>query len=139
MAHVVGDQARGVHAKCNVAYVIEAKSLQHVLKIDDFVLIARGGEVRDEAVRDLGRDGFGDEVFERLGVEFVACDLALESPEMGVDVEDAVAEELGEDVVEARAFDVVLEVGVEEVLDIGGVGGADAMGEVEEGADSESG
>lgn len=78
-------------------------------------------------------------MFERLGVEFVACDLALESPEMGIGVEDAVAEELGEDFVEARAFDVVLEVGVEEVVDVGGVGGADAVGEIEEGADSESG
>lgn len=123
-----------------MAYVVEGKSLQHVLKIDDSVLaVAGGGEERNEAGRDLGSDGVGDEVFEGVGFELVACDLALESPERGVDVEDAVAEELGEDVVEARAFDVVLEVGVEEVIDVGGVGGADAMGEVEEGADLESG
>lgn len=78
-------------------------------------------------------------MFERFGVEFMAGNLALESPEMGIDFEDAIAEELGENVVETRAFDVVWEVGVEEVLDVGGVGRADSMGEVEEGASSEGG
>ena len=39
---------------------------------------------------------------------------------------------------EARAFDVVGEVGDEEVGDVEGIGSADAMGGVEEGIDLES-
>ncbi len=69
----------------------------------------------------------------------MACNLALESPESVIGVEDAISKEFFEDVVEARAFDVVWEVGVKEVLDVCGVGGADSMGEVKEGTDSESG
>lgn len=84
-------------------------------------------------------DGVGDEVFEGFGVEFMASDLPLSGPEIAVDVEDTVAEEVGEDGVEPGAFDVVLEVGAEEVVEVGGGGGAYAVGEVEEAVDLDGG
>ena len=57
---------------------------------------------------------------------------------MAVDAEDAVAKEFMEDIMVARAFDVVREVGEEEVLDVDGVGRANAVREVKEGVDLES-
>lgn len=79
----------------------------------------------------LGADDVGDEEAERAGGEFSAGDLALEGPEMGVDVEDTLPEEVREDGAEAVAFDVVGEVGAEKTVDDAGVGGADARGEGE--------
>ncbi|KAB1200005.1 hypothetical protein CJ030_MR0G008649 [Morella rubra] len=84
-------------------------------------------------------DGLRDEVFERFGLEFMTHNLALESPEMTVDVEDAIAKELREEVAEVRAFDVVREVGMEEVVNVGGIGGEDAMGEAKKVAKFDSG
>lgn len=69
----------------------------------------------------------------------MAGNLALGRPEVGVDVEDAKAEELVEDGAEPGALDVVGEVGAEEVVDDGGVGGADAVGEAEEAVDLDGG
>lgn len=77
-------------------------------------------------------------MFERLGVEFVAGDLALDSPEVAIDVKDSISKEFMEEVMEAGAFDVVGEVGDEEVVDVEWVSSADAMGGVEEGVDLES-
>lgn len=68
----------------------------------------------------------------------MACNLALKSPEMTIDIENTITKEFIEDAVEARAFDVVWEVQVEEVFEVCGVCGADSMGEVKEGTDSES-
>lgn len=62
-------------------------------------------------------------------------DLALKSPESIVGDEDAMAEEIWEDGVEALAFDVVGEVGAEEMVDDGGVGFADAVVEAERAGD----
>ncbi|KAH7841340.1 hypothetical protein Vadar_028577 [Vaccinium darrowii] len=61
--------------------------------------------------------------------------MGLDRPEVSVNVEDAMAEELVEDRAETGSLDVVGEVGAEEVVDNGGVGGADAVGEVEESVD----
>ena len=40
----------------------------------------------------------------------MACNLALKSPEMTIDIENTITKEFIEDAVEARAFDVVWEV-----------------------------
>lgn len=66
-------------------------------------------------------------------------ELTLQSPEMAIDTEYAVAEEVVEEIVEPRAFDVVGEIGDEEVVEVGGVSGANAAREVEEVVDLESG
>lgn len=65
-------------------------------------------------------------------------ELTLHSPEMAVGAEYAIAEEVVEEIVEPRAFDVVVEIGDEEVVEVGGVSGANAAREVEEGVDLES-
>ncbi|KAH0464309.1 hypothetical protein IEQ34_007095 [Dendrobium chrysotoxum] len=49
----------------------------------------------------------------------------LGEPEMAVGVEDAATEEIAKDVGERLAFGIVVEVGAEDVLDIGGIGGDD--------------
>lgn len=64
--------------------------------------------------------------------------LALDGPELPVNIEDPIAKELVEDIVKARAFDVVRGVGEEEVLNIKGIGCGNSMGEVEETVDLES-
>lgn len=111
------------------------------MKINDSVFIITSiGKTGYEGVRDLRSYHIGDEVFKRFGVEFVARDLTLGVPEVAVDAEDAVSEEFVEDIVVAGTFDVVGEVGDEEVLDVDGVRRANAVGgEVEEGVDLESG
>lgn len=58
---------------------------------------------------------------------------------MTINLEYTLAKEFIEDVVIAGAFDVVMEIGEKEVLYVGGVGSADAMGEVEERVDLKSG
>lgn len=68
----------------------------------------------------------------------MAGDLALDSPEVAIDIKDSISKEFMEDVMEARAFDVVGEVGGEEVVNVEGIGSADAVGGVEEGVDLES-
>jgi len=83
----------------------------------------------------MGLDRMRDELFEGIGIEFVASNLTLGRPEVSVDVEDAMAEEFMEDRAETGSLDVVGEVGAEEVVDDGGVGGADAVGEVEDSVD----
>lgn len=108
------------------------------MEIDDSAGFACRREEGEEASGELGLDRVGDEALKRLGVKFVAGDLALDGPEVAVDVEDSIAEELMEDVMKARTFDVIGEVGDEEVVDVEGVGSADAMGGVEEGVDLES-
>lgn len=109
------------------------------MQINHQALVAGDAQGRQEPFGDLRFDHVRYEVLEGLGAELVAGDLALESPGGSVGVEDAVAEELADDGGEAGAFDVVGEVGVEQVADIGGVGGGHAIGEVEEGVDLNSG
>lgn len=62
------------------------------------------------------------EFTKRLGVELVARNLSLELPRLAIDVEDAVAEKIEENAPGERALMVVREMGLEHVLDIGGVG-----------------
>lgn len=69
----------------------------------------------------------------------MAGDFPLKCPGITVDVEDALAEEIVKYVVETGAFNIVREVGEEEVADVGGIDGADDVGEVEEGVNLESG
>lgn len=102
------------------------------------VVFTGGSKERDETSGEFGLDSVCDEVFERLGVEFMAGDLALHSPELAVDNKDSISKKLVEAVTEARAFDVVGEIGDEEVADVEGIGGADAMGDVKEGVDLDS-
>lgn len=61
----------------------------------------------------------------------MACNLTLGGPEVTVHIEDAITEELVEDGTEPVAFDVVLKVESQEVIEIGLVGGADTVGEAE--------
>ncbi|KAJ0483097.1 hypothetical protein HanRHA438_Chr13g0619171 [Helianthus annuus] len=67
----------------------------------------------------------------------MTCNLSLRGPHVTVGVEYAVAEEFMQDGGVTVAFDVVKEVVAEEVVEVGGVGGADAVGEVEEAVDLE--
>lgn len=76
-------------------------------------------------------------MFEGIGGEFVAGDLALGRPERAVDVEDAVSEEFVEDGLEAGSFDEVGEIGAEEVVEVSWVGSGDAVRETEEAVDLE--
>lgn len=55
----------------------------------------------------------------------MAGDLALELPVISIRVENAVAEEVGEGGAAFLAFLVVGEVGLQDVLDNGGIGGDD--------------
>lgn len=72
----------------------------------------------------MGLYGGGNEVFERVGGEFMAGYFSLGGPVGPIGVEDAVAEEVVEDGVEAGAFDEVGEVGAEDVLEVSWVGSA---------------
>ena len=66
-----------------------------------------------------------DEIPQRPGVELVARDLSLELPGLGVGIEDAVAEKIFEGGVCDVTFGIDVEVGLEDVLDDGGVRGED--------------
>ncbi|GMN31905.1 hypothetical protein TIFTF001_041660, partial [Ficus carica] len=127
----------------DLADVVEREPLKKVLEIKDSggrVLIRRGGggEDGEEAVGELGVDNGFDELAEGFGVELVAGDLALELPGVAVGAEDAVAEEVGERDAEGLALAVVGEVGLEDVVDDGGVAGEDLAG-AEEVLDDEGG
>lgn len=65
----------------------------------------------------------------------MAGDLALDGPDVSVYVEDPMAKKLLEDRVKARAFDIIGEIGAEEMVNISRVSGADAVGESEESVD----
>lgn len=108
---------------------------ENLLQIDDFLSLACVKGKWNQSVREMGLDRMRDELFEGIGIEFVASNLTLGRPEVSVDVEDAMAEELVEDRAETGSLDVVGEVGAEEVVDDGGVGGADAVGEVDDSVD----
>ena len=58
----------------------------------------------------------------------MARDLSLELPGVAVNVEDAVAKKAGESSIKNVAFSVVREVGLEDVLDHGGVARDDVAG-----------
>ena len=58
----------------------------------------------------------------------MARDLSLELPGLTVDVEDAVAKKVGESSTGNVAFFVIWEVGLEDMLDHGGVAGEDLVG-----------
>lgn len=74
-----------------------------------------------EAIRELGVQDNLDELAQRLGVEFMAANLSLELPRFAVNVEDALAEEVFEGLVEIVSVAVVVEVDIEDVLDDGWV------------------
>lgn len=61
----------------------------------------------------------------------MAGELPLRGPELAIDVEDPEAEEIAEDVGEGFALGEVVEVGLEDVLDVGRVGGHDGPRRVE--------
>lgn len=69
----------------------------------------------------LGIDNSLDKLTKRFGVELVARNLSLELPGLPIDVEDAVAKKIEENTYGERAFLVVVEVGLEHVLDVGRV------------------
>lgn len=68
---------------------------------------------------------FNDKILERVGGEFMTGYLTLEAPKGAITVEDATAKEVGEVRVEAWAFGVAIEAGLEDVLDVLGVGCGD--------------
>lgn len=87
---------------------------------------------------ELGLDDGLDEFAEGLGVELMAGDLAEGLPVKAVSVEDAGAEKVGEGGVEVEAFGVEVEVGFEDVVDVGGVGG-EGLAEAERAVEDEGG
>lgn len=99
------------------------------MEIEDFVGCDRVIEDWDEDLDGFPEDYIEDEGTDGLGVEFEAGGLALETPERAVGVEDAVAEEIVHGGGDKAALWVVVEVGVEDVLDVGRVGGEDEGGD----------
>lgn len=87
-----------------------------------------GREEGEEAVRELRVDDGLDEFSERSGVELVAGELSLELPGVTIGVEDTVAEEIAESSMESIAFVVDGEVGLEDMLDDGRIGGENLAG-----------
>lgn len=61
----------------------------------------------------------------------MAGELPLRGPELAVDVEDSETEEVAEDVGEGFALGEVVEVGLEDVLNVGLVGGYNRPGRAE--------
>ena len=79
----------------------------------------------EEAVGEFSVDDVFHELAERSGGELVDRDLPLELPFFAVDIEDSGAEHIVERVEMGGAFLLNVEMGLEHVLDRGGVGGDD--------------
>ena len=80
-------------------------------------------ENRNDLVRELGIDNVFHELAQRFGVKFVAGDLPLELPFFADNDEDRGAKEIRECLGMYEAFLVNKELGLEDVLYGGGVGG----------------
>lgn len=80
-----------------------------------------------ELVEDNCEEGRGGRVVQKGGGD----ELALEAPGRTVDVEDAAAEEVREDGGEGFSLGVVVELGLEDVANVGWVGGDDVTEDVE--------
>ncbi|PQQ04552.1 hypothetical protein Pyn_21224 [Prunus yedoensis var. nudiflora] len=67
----------------------------------------------------------------------MASNLALDGP-VSINIEDSMDEEVMKNIIEARAFDIVWEIGLKEVLDLQRFGSANVMGEIKKGFDLKS-
>lgn len=95
--------------------------MKYVLKIENCSFSGGGGKDRKKAIGELCIDDGLNEFAERFGVEFMARELPLELPIFAVYVEDAVTEKIRENSGAEMAFLVVVEIGLEDVLDDFGV------------------
>ena len=82
-----------------------------------------GSENRNDLVRELGVDDVFHELAQQFGVKFVAGDLPLELPFFPVSNEDRGAKEIRDCLGMDEAFLLNRELGLEDVLYGGGVGG----------------
>jgi len=105
---------------------VEREPFEHVLQVEDVAASVTPPQQREQPVGDLGLHDVDDEPAERACGELEAGVLALPEPLVAVGVEEAAAEEVPEHGGGVVALGVVGEVGAEEVLDVGGVGGDDA-------------
>lgn len=121
-------QRRWIVPERDRAHVIEPEPPENVLEVEHGVVSRGGREYRYQPVVELGVHDVFHELAQRLGVELVAGDLSLELPALAVDVEYAIAEEVGEDGSGEAALLVNVEVGLEDVLDVGRVGRIDGAG-----------
>lgn len=112
-------------AEGDLASVVEGEELEKVLEVYDLAGDGSRGEERKETRDGLEMDAREDEGTDSFGGELETGSLALETPVVAVGVEDAGAEEVMEDGGEGGAFWVVVEVGLEDVLNVGRVGGDD--------------
>lgn len=95
--------------------------MKYVLKIENCSFTGGGGEDRNKAIGELRIDDGLNEFAERFGVEFMARELPLELPVFPVNVEDALAEKIRENSGAEMAFLVIVEIGLEDVLDDFGI------------------
>ncbi|XBI32564.1 hypothetical protein VPH35_055999 [Triticum aestivum] len=133
------EQSGALDAEGHAADVVEGEAPEHVLQVQGHAGARGGVEEREEAAVEVLPEHPPGEAAERAGREGVGGDLALEAPEAAVGEEDAAAEEVGEGDREARALDVVGEVGAQEVVDGLRSGGGDAAAEAERAADLDGG
>ena len=120
-------EARRVVAERHAADAVEREAFQHVLHVQRPAIARRALEQRQQPLGDLEPDRVDDEAPERALAELVAGGLALPQPLLAVGVEDATPEEVLDHGHRDLALGVVGEVGLEDVLDVGRVGGLAVM------------
>lgn len=109
--------------KSNLANVVKSESLKNILKIQNRGRRGRRAKNGEQSIGELDVDDGLDELAQRSGAKLVARNLALKFPAVAVGVEDAVAEKIGESRAKGVSFLVDVEVGLEDVVDGGGISG----------------
>uniref|UniRef100_J3L509 Uncharacterized protein n=1 Tax=Oryza brachyantha TaxID=4533 RepID=J3L509_ORYBR len=129
--HALLGEARRVLVERDAADIVEREALQHVLQVQRPAVALRPLEQRKQPVDDLEPDGAHYKVPQRPLAELVVGGPPLPQPLVAVGVEDAMAEEVLDDGHHVLPLGVVLEVGLDDVLDVGWVGSDGAGHEAE--------
>jgi hypothetical protein len=114
-------EATGIDPKRHLTNIVECKPHQNVLQFYDLSSFACVLEHRHEPVLDFPLNSLDHEVPERLGIEFVARSLPLHLPQFPVRVEDPPAQEIVEKETEAFSLGVILKIGSQNMLHVGGI------------------
>mmetsp|Transcript_59192 Transcript_59192/g.118464 ORF Transcript_59192/g.118464 Transcript_59192/m.118464 type:complete len:246 (-) Transcript_59192:62-799(-) len=110
------------HAEADLAEGVERQREEQLLQLDLVVGLPRGPAPQDgDEVPRVGLEDARHVLAEVLAREDGRCGLPLLPPALAVHDEDALAEELLEDVLDFSAFAVVVEIPLQDVLDVGGV------------------
>ncbi|URD96381.1 hypothetical protein MUK42_29181 [Musa troglodytarum] len=119
----VGCERLRVLAEGEAAYVVKGEPEEQILEVDDR---GPGGSFFEDGKK-AEVDGTADPLrhgdSERASGELQCSSLALEEPGISIGVEDAVAKEVQEDGVPCRALRVVVEPGLEHMLEVARVAG----------------